>query len=310
MSRERREERRRRFQESAQEPDLGRRRLLVYGVPAATLAVEEAVYGFGRRALAGIANRFSGTSYVTFEEAKRDPGKREQYVKDVVRRFGLDNLPYVERVYYSELQDIQNASVTNIQMSMSTDFIIGDIGKGKKHSIQVYKEAFDPLDNETESDFLSGLIDHETEGHARSVHFGFEDLGGFKLKDFDFISGADSKIPYYFLTSISELSAYKKQVSLSRQRGTTQRKLNAVRVAYMQYYSLIMQPALDDLISDKSVLRRCREVFFDQQVLTSPIEATGYPGGTPLMPEGKLRTTHGIIELPDYLKAKAASWEK
>ncbi|HLD41913.1 MAG TPA: hypothetical protein VJB06_02670 [archaeon] len=307
MSRERRGERRRRMEESRNH-GFSRRDTLKYGLPAvgiAAVATEEFFYGLGRRALAGIADRFSGEHYVTFEEAQRDPSKREQYVKDVVRRFGLLELVYLDRVSYcSEPPKEDNNEIADSTSLMQTEHTIGDIGKKIPHRTTIYPIAFDSAKILTEGDFLSVLIDHETEGHAKPIYFGYEGIDVSHL----LADEKNSIEPLY--TDVGELYAFRNQIKNASGRRVSPANLRNMDTLYWMYYSDLIHPIRNNDVKNPNELKKLREMFFSRRFLTDPIKTPrGYQG--PIAIEnGKMMTWFGWIELPDYLQAKVDQWRK
>ena len=239
----------------------------------------------------------------TFEEAKKDSGRREAYVECVEKRFKLNELPYVEDVYYSAGEGAADFP-TSVEgkPAMKTEW------KGKtdkdKDKIAVYDLAFNPDFNE--ADFLSTLIDHEIEGHARPAHFAFSDIGYFDEDEFVEVDGG---VNVGLLSSIYELYAYRNQIRMASERGVDSKFMAFICQSYWEHYSNIIHPESENRLKDKKPLRKFRELFFLPNFLTQEITMDGVYSGTVIMPDRRMFTPYGPIELPDYLKEKIKEWK-
>ncbi len=298
MSQKRREERKRRIE--ASENSYTRRNFLKAGLGAAAAGV-----------LGYTGYNLLQEKDPTFEEAKKDKTKRAAYVKSVVRRFGLDKLPYVEGMNYSggkplvyrqispktDLVDIIRAEIRNAYAD--------DIGKRKKYSIDIYNHAF--ADSKCEDDFLNIVVDHEIEGHAKSWHYG---ASGFLYEDFLSVDGPDIIIPV-ILKDVNELHAFKVQIEkAAKERSVSNEIKRSSMQMYWYYYSDLVHPTREGRLKDESKLRKFREMFFTKSLADSEVETK--QGVYPVISADMriINTFYAPIELPDYLKAKVAAWKK
>ncbi len=305
MSQERRREKRR-LEEAAKQPYISRRGFLALGAAGAFAAAEEYFFGGIRKA----AKSIFGENYVSFEDAKNRPEKRAQYVNDIVRRFELDKLPYVESIEYAEIASYtapKEIHGPNAKFAMTTQSRSREIGNGGKFKILVYSPAFEAPNYLNENDFINGLGDHEVI-HAKMQSEGFHDIE-FNTDDFSHKDHKE-KFASILVDSITELYAYRNEINEAPKRNVSREHFLSSLRAYWFYYSNLICPSEEDnLLKNPEAIKRFREFFFAPFFLRMEIthKEIGYQGPV-IMPDDRMMTYNGPLELPIYLKGKVAQW--
>ncbi len=240
----------------------------------------------------------------TFEEAKKYPEKRQAYIEAVEKKFKLDGLPYVEDVFYNNIKVERNVqSPLEGESAMRT--VLTGRKPGEEYDIEIYDAAFNP--DFSEPDFLSCLIDHEIEGHARPYHHSFSDIGG--VEDSMFTKEDGKKFNEKLEYTVFELYAYTVQIKKLRERNVDTKFNNFIWSSYWEHYSDIIHPGAEKGLKEPGNLKRFRELFFVPELLKLMVSIKEFYTGPAISPDGgKIMTTYGPVELPDYLKEKVEEW--
>lgn len=287
----------RKGEQSKTQPNfVKRKRMWGFGLLAATTALGSALW-------------FSHPNNPTFEEACADPNKRAAYVEAVERKFRLNELPYVEDIKYSSEARFDSKRG---QAGMEVlDANVHSIGKGRKFVVQVYDGAFDSSFAANEMEFVSSLIDHEVEGHAKPQSSGYPN---FQLQDLELahmcqvMTYEGSKEQILSVDEIVlELYAYRNQLRKAAQRGMNDHH-NRVMGDYIYWFSVLVNPQVQNSL-DKETLKRFLSDFFIPEFAQHDVEMRGYRGPL-ILHDGKMATYFGVIDLPDYLKEKVDLWVK
>ncbi len=261
----------------------------------------------------------------TFEEAKQDKSKRADYVEFVERKYKLNELPYLHDVrYVDRLSGIADGPPERSAMAMS-GFHYNGSDKKARAIIHVYDVAFDNLSSTNQ--FLSVLIDHEIEGHARPSYFdgfrGFENISIPSDRYFEFHD------PSYFTVTpgdiFLELYAYRNQLEVSKHRGLNEDETDEIRKSQLFYYHMLFHPQIESMMNPET-LKRLRADFFLRDFMYMDISVpstendTNWKRGTEykkgklwsrgpiITKDGNMMTPYGLLDLPDYLKEKADRW--
>jgi len=267
----------------------------------------------GLLSAATLASYFILPQGLSFEEARRDGTKRAAYVESVERRFHLDDLPYVADVRYDKNPKASPVSSPVPGGSAIMMTLFEGKSTGEEYAIDVYDGAF--AQEFTEAEFLSCLIDHEVEGHARSAYEEFADIG---LSPKDFVKD-DGGHALDFLFYVSELNSYRRQMSNMHRRPVSQNFRDSIYVAYWRHYSEILSPKFETALKNRDVIRKARKLFFIQEFLTRRLVIPenylasmpeGHRANPPVTAGGRMLTVYGFVELPDYLKEMADVWRR
>jgi len=160
----------------------------------------------------------------------------------------------------------------------------------------------------TENNFLSILIDHEIDGHAKPFHFAWSDVGYFD--DDDFLSSDGTKIAMDIFASVYELYALRNQIRKAPERGVDKEFLIDISKSYWMHYSRIIQPDADKDLKKPEIIRKFRIEFFIPELMHHTVTIGDQYRGPLITEDGKMITSYGPVELPDYLKEKVEEWRK
>lgn len=221
----------------------------------------------------------------TFQEARADKSLREEYVNHIAEP--LEELEYIKDIIYLGGRGVEGSG-------MSINFNPMDVGRRKSVSIYVYDNPFGHGSVKNENDFLSLLVDHEIEGHARNIYYGF---GWFEMDDLLASPGEYSEQVFF---DVYELIAYGNQLEKRHERGISKDTLKHTLGKYYDYYSDLINPVRDESIINRKMLGKFRERLFLEDFLDmfALLDGKRYKV---ILPGGVMNTKYGPVKLPENI---------
>lgn len=210
---------------------------------------------------AGLAGILAGGAYftqeeITFEDAKADESLRNQYFE---RHQALFARPYVKEVTYSKVASSSH------QYAEVLGVLRGDAGSKKAYNIAVYDSAF----SYGESELLSTVIDHEIDGHASFLHWGYADVNGIDIRPSMFLT-KDGQYNLAWDPAL-ELIAYSVQLARGKERGISENFFRFLMKNYCGYYARMCQYDPMENQVDPLGIDRAKDAFFNPFLLTIKI---------------------------------------
>ena len=232
---------------------------------------------------------------ITFQDAKKNPVLRQAYVKQMAGK--ILPLEYVGKVYYVPRNTTENGGMA------IANYNVGEIPSRKKYNIEVCLNAFNVDVIQNDNDFLSALLDHEIDGHAKNFHYGFS-----RFKESDFMNGPAS-YNGTVLKAAFELEADGNQLTKTKERKVSEQMLTNTTLCYFNSYSDLYHPSASN-INEQGALERLRVEYFISELLKMTL-TLDFPSGVHyhgriITSDGSLMTNNGPIqpnqELSDKIK--------
>lgn len=181
---------------------------------------------------------------IIFQEAKNNPKLRLEYINKISE-------PYLKLAYIKEISYL-NANIQG-QEEMHTVYILGQAGSQQKLKICIMPSIFDNEILQNDNDFLSALVDHEIEGHAKKLYYGYE-----KFSEDDFILdpkkfGQKKLFAKRPLQATFELEAYGNQLNNAVSRGMSNQFLETAVLRYYEYYCDLYNPSASNIINQQKL---------------------------------------------------------
>lgn len=177
---------------------------------------------------------------ITFEEARKDESKRQQYIDQIVNKYGKPH--YVSQVVYdpnetghSEQETAKIYKKLNpIGGFMATGPIKGqfrDIGRRNlKMRTKITRMAFE---QESEEYFMVGILSHER-NIAKCLYEGFSKVP----IDIIYIQeNGEKKILSDVLTLLLEIESYSADIDFCRQNNVSAGQTNFIATCFKTYYT-------------------------------------------------------------------------
>lgn len=225
----------------------------------------------------------------SFQDAQKDAGVRPSYVAYWQKQF--QHLGHIGGITYSTNEAPRDHA------GMATNFVVGTIGDRIKQPITVFKGAFEYASIKSESDFLSVLVDHEIDGHAKIFYEGSPE---FKEDEF-LIEGSQTAYDRNVEEDVIELYAYENQWKKRQERNISPEMAQTTLQQLWKNYSDLIHPVRNNAIANKASLEKFRKRFFLSEFEYMRISVNGKSGPV-MLPNNQMMTVFGPVDLPSYLR--------
>src|SRR3989344_831260 len=240
---------------------------------------------------------------ITYQEARADPDLHQRYLAqfdDLTKTY-----PYIKGIVYAP----NLGSGTMATSSLDHPPILGE-GEpqnpiGTDNTVYVSPRAFRVSSIQTEDDFLSVLVDHEIEGHARYLNQGFP---GFTMSNalnsegqFSRFNTAEGR-EISTLNPICELFAYQNQLDnpYNRRISAAQRESD-VLMYNINFIDLLRIASGGQHYRDHLEIGRLAVRFARSELVGMISDLPNYRGPT-YCNDGHVHVTEGTIHMPIALK--------
>ncbi len=190
---------------------------------------------------------------VSYQDAKRNPALREEFLRE---RTDLFKRTYITDVMYKQTGEESSTFQGYDKLAHIVGYKTGEMGMRKSYTLEVFADAFDNPAVTTENDFLSAIVDHEIEGHARAFHEGVDRFGDDKFRVHN---GAFHRV----MIPVQELIAYRHQWDQSTQRGVSKQFSQEIMNSYYNYYALLFLVQDPEQLVNPSIIKEAQIAFFD-----------------------------------------------
>lgn len=237
----------------------------------------------------GLVHLLSDEKKISFQEAQKNPNLRSPYVAYWQRQF--QHLDHISSIAYSTNEAPKDHA------GMATNFVVGTIGNRIKQSITVFKVAFEDRSITNENDFLSVLVDHEIDSHARIFYEGSPEF----QEDEFLIEGSKTEYNSNVAQDVFELYAYENQWKKRKERSISSELEKHTLIQFWKRYSDLIHPIRDTSIANKASLEKFRKRFFLNEFQHMHVSFNNISSPF-ILPNNKIMTFYGPIDLPAYLK--------
>jgi len=226
---------------------------------------------------------------ISFQDTQKDSEMRPSYVAYWQKQF--QNLDHISSIAYSANEGPKDHA------GMATNFVVGTIGNRIRQSITVFKGAFEYASIKSENDFLSVLVDHEIDGHAKIFYEGSPEF----QEDEFLIEGSQTSYNSNVAQDVFELCAYENQWKKRQERNISAEMAQNTLQQLWKHYSDLIHPIRDNAIANKASLEKFRKRFFLNEFEYMRISVNGKSSPV-MLPNNQMMTVFGPVDLPPYLR--------
>ena len=212
--------------------------------------------GIGALGITGIFAVTAKPEKITFQEARENPELRQEYLEQFKHLF---DKPYVSEVVYEETQP-ENTKIG----ARVGGYNLGEMGNREAYKVEVYPFAFKGEPIKTEADFLSTLVDHEIEGHARIFYYGLKEMPESAFR------GTNGR---YHGAQIDAYEAFacQNQFMSPRIRSCSKEYGFGVLSQFHEYYSNLLSASKNFPFENPAAFEKAQTFFFKTTMLTARI---------------------------------------